>query len=168
MTAHGVPARFPSIPTASGGANPSRDDPGPFKDEITNANGGELLQPLWLPPLSKFSVSVPRPGSVDIESTPVLGKMLRDVFRLNADHQNFRIFSPDETSSNRLDPVWLEGYLLTGRHGLVSGRKKRDAAMADYGRGGAALFGRGRNMGVGLKPRRKGDEKRCWAARDAE
>jgi len=121
-----------------------------------NANGGELLQPLRLPPLSKYSVPVPRPGSVDIESTPVLGRMLRDVFRLNADHQNFRIFSPDETSSNRLDPVfevtdrmltsevipsdehvsdqgrimevlsehlcqgWLEGYLLTGRHGLFS------------------------------------------------
>jgi xylulose-5-phosphate/fructose-6-phosphate phosphoketolase len=121
-----------------------------------NANGGELLQPLRLPLLSKFSVSVPRPGSVDLESTPVLGKMLRDVFRLNADRQNFRIFSPDETSSNRLDPVfevtdrmlttevnptdepvsdqgrimevlsehlcqgWLEGYLLTGRHGLFS------------------------------------------------
>jgi xylulose-5-phosphate/fructose-6-phosphate phosphoketolase len=32
--------------------------------------------------------------------------MLPDVFRLNADHQNFRIFSPDETSSNRLDSVF--------------------------------------------------------------
>ncbi len=121
-----------------------------------NANGGELLQALRLPPLNKFSVSVPKPGAVETESTPVLGKMLRDVFRLNADHQNFRIFRPDETSSNRLDsgfevtdrmlttevtPAdeqvsdegrimevlsehlcqgWLEGYLLTGRHGLFS------------------------------------------------
>jgi xylulose-5-phosphate/fructose-6-phosphate phosphoketolase len=71
-----------------------------------NANGGELLQALRLPPLNKYSVSVPKPGAVETESTPVLGKMLPDVFRLNADHQNFRIFSPDETSSNRLDSVF--------------------------------------------------------------
>ncbi|MBV8276147.1 MAG: phosphoketolase family protein [Verrucomicrobia bacterium] len=121
-----------------------------------NANGGELLEPLRLPPLHGYSVSVPRPGEVDTESTLIVGRMLRDVFRLNADHSNFRIFSPDETSSNHLDPVfeandrmlttrvlptdehvsdqgrimevlsehlcqgWLEGYLLTGRHGLFS------------------------------------------------
>jgi xylulose-5-phosphate/fructose-6-phosphate phosphoketolase len=121
-----------------------------------NANGGELLQPLHLPPLNGYSVSVPRPGADDTESTLTLGRMLRDVFRLNADHKNFRIFSPDEISSNRLDPVfeatdrmsttrvattdehvsdegrimevlsehlcqgWLEGYLLTGRHGIFS------------------------------------------------
>jgi len=121
-----------------------------------NANGGELLEPLRLPPLNGYSVPVPQPGVVDTESTTTLGKMLRDIFRLNADHHNFRIFSPDETSSNHLDPVfeatdrvpttrvtstdehvsyegrvmevlsehlcqgWLEGYLLTGRHGLFS------------------------------------------------
>jgi xylulose-5-phosphate/fructose-6-phosphate phosphoketolase len=121
-----------------------------------NANGGELLEPLRLPPLNGYSVPVPQPGVVDMESTTTLGKMLRDIFRLNADHHNFRIFSPDETSSNHLDPVfeatdrmsttrvtptdehvsdegrvmevlsehlcqgWLEGYLLTGRHGLFS------------------------------------------------
>src|ERR1019366_4971897 len=86
----------------------------------------------------------------------VLGDMLRDVMRLNAAQQNFRIFGPDETESNRLGAVlevtgktweedqipvdqhlavdgrvvellsehtcqgWLEGYLLTGRHGLFS------------------------------------------------
>jgi xylulose-5-phosphate/fructose-6-phosphate phosphoketolase len=121
-----------------------------------NANGGELLEPLRLPPLNGYSVSVPRPGAVDTESTLIVGQMLRDVFRLNTHHKNFRIFSPDETSSNHLDPVfeatdrmlttkvtptdehvsdqgrimevlsehlcqgWLEGYLLTGRHGLFS------------------------------------------------
>ena len=76
--------------------------------------------------------------------------------RLNLAQQNFRIFGPDETASNRLDAVytvsgkewmarvedvdidlsingrvmevlsehlcegWLEGYLLTGRHGFFS------------------------------------------------
>jgi xylulose-5-phosphate/fructose-6-phosphate phosphoketolase len=121
-----------------------------------NANGGELLKPLRLSALNAYSVRVPRPGVVDTESTLILGKMLRDVFRLNADHNNFRIFSPDETTSNNLDPVfeatdrmsttrvtptnehvsdegrimevlsehlcqgWLEGYLLTGRHGIFS------------------------------------------------
>jgi xylulose-5-phosphate/fructose-6-phosphate phosphoketolase len=121
-----------------------------------NANGGELLKPLRLPTVNGYCVSVPRPGAVDTESTLILGKMLRDTFRLNADRNNFRIFSPDETSSNHLDSVfeatdrmlankvtptdehvsdqgrvmeilsehlcqgWLEGYLLTGRHGLFS------------------------------------------------
>jgi xylulose-5-phosphate/fructose-6-phosphate phosphoketolase len=86
----------------------------------------------------------------------VLGGLLRDTLRLNTDAHNFRIFGPDETSSNRLDAVfevtsrawvaetrrgddhiapdgrvmevlsehmcqgWLEGYLLTGRHGFFS------------------------------------------------
>jgi xylulose-5-phosphate/fructose-6-phosphate phosphoketolase len=121
-----------------------------------NANGGELLEALRLPPLNRYSISVPQPGAVDTQSTLIVGQMLRDVFRLNADHSNFRVFSPDETSSNHLDPVfeatdrvlttrsastdehvsdqgrimevlsehlcqgWLEGYLLTGRHGLFS------------------------------------------------
>ena len=76
--------------------------------------------------------------------------------KLNLDKQNFRLFGPDETASNRLEAVyevsgkewmadveevdtdlsvdgrvmevlsehlcegWLEGYLLTGRHGLFS------------------------------------------------
>ena len=121
-----------------------------------HANGGLLLEDLKLPDWRDYAVPVAQPGATDGEATRVLGKMLRDVMRLNADEANFRIVGPDETSSNRLDAVfeatgrilearilptddhitpdgrvmevlsehlcqgWLEGYLLTGRHGLFS------------------------------------------------
>ena len=121
-----------------------------------HANGGLLLKDLVMPALNDYAVDVPRPGSVDAESTRVLGRMLRDIMRLNQDSSNFRVMGPDETTSNRLDALfevtdrtstaeilpsddhvapdgrvmevlsehmcegWLEGYLLTGRHGLFS------------------------------------------------
>jgi xylulose-5-phosphate/fructose-6-phosphate phosphoketolase len=119
-----------------------------------HANGGLLLRDLQLPDFGAFAVDVPRPGTTSAEATRVLGEMLREVFRLNP--TTFRLFGPDETASNRLQPVyeatdkawgaqllptdehlgpdgrvleilsehtcqgWLEGYLLTGRHGLFN------------------------------------------------
>jgi xylulose-5-phosphate/fructose-6-phosphate phosphoketolase len=119
-----------------------------------HANGGVLLENLDLPDFRDYAVDVARPGVVETESTRVLGRFLRDLIRRNP--KNFRLMGPDETSSNRLDPVfevtdrvstaqiletdehvspngrvmeilsehmcegWLEGYLLTGRHGLFS------------------------------------------------
>ncbi len=121
-----------------------------------HANGGALLQPLALPQFRDYAVAMAAPGSVDAEATRVMGGFLRDVMKLNLTAANFRIFGPDETASNRLDPVyavsgktwmadveeadthlsptgrvmevlsehlcqgWLEGYLLTGRHGVFS------------------------------------------------
>jgi xylulose-5-phosphate/fructose-6-phosphate phosphoketolase len=121
-----------------------------------HANGGELLQPLSMPHFHDYAVAVPVPGSVRAEATRVLGTLLRDVMKLNLGKENFRLFGPDETASNRLEAVyevsgkewmaeieaidtdlsrdgrvmemlsehmcegWLEGYLLTGRHGLFS------------------------------------------------
>ena len=121
-----------------------------------HANGGQLLQPLVMPRLQEHAVPVPAPGAVQGEATRVLGGFLRELMRLNLDSANFRLFGPDETASNRLNPVydvsgktwmaetvandtdlsakgrvmevlsehlcegWLEGYLLTGRHGLFS------------------------------------------------
>ena len=121
-----------------------------------HANGGELLQPLSMPNFRDYAVKVVMPGGVEAEATRVLGKFLRDVMKLNLLNNNFRIFGPDETASNRLEAVyevsgkvwmaameagdtdlsvngrvmevlsehlcegWLEGYLLTGRHGLFS------------------------------------------------
>jgi xylulose-5-phosphate/fructose-6-phosphate phosphoketolase len=119
-----------------------------------HANGGVLLKPLEMPDWHAYTVSVPQPGAVDAEAPRALGKLLRDIFERNAAQQNFRIVSPDELASNRLDdalkatnrtfmePItpsddhlardgrimevlsehncqgWLEGYLLSGRHGL--------------------------------------------------
>ena len=121
-----------------------------------HANGGEVMQPLSLPHFESYAVAVPTPGAVRAEATRVLGYFLRDVMKLNLEKQNFRLFGPDETASNRLDAVfdvtgkewmaeilpvdinlgsdgrvmevlsehlcqgWLEGYLLTGRHGFFS------------------------------------------------
>ena len=120
------------------------------------ANGGLLLKDLRLPDFREFAVDVPAPGATIAEATRVLGQWLTEVVRLNPD--NFRIFGPDETASNRLQAVfdgtdkqwnaeligpevdehlarvgrvvemlsehqcqgWLEGYLLTGRHGLFN------------------------------------------------
>ncbi|WGS23122.1 MULTISPECIES: phosphoketolase family protein [unclassified Bradyrhizobium] len=121
-----------------------------------HANGGLLKRELKLPDFRKHAIEVPCPGGVVGEATRELGKLLREVVKLNADARNFRIMGPDETSSNRLDAVfeatnrvwteaiepydvhlahdgrvmevlsehlcqgWLEGYLLTGRHGFFS------------------------------------------------
>ena len=121
-----------------------------------HANGGALLQPLIMPNIDDYKVDVPKAGCAQAEATRILGEFLRDVMQLNQSNQNFRIFGPDETASNRLDAVfevtgkewmaetlsvdvhlnengrimevlsehlcqgWLEGYLLTGRHGLFS------------------------------------------------
>jgi len=121
-----------------------------------HANGGLLLRDLRLPDFRRYAVAVPAPGAVVAESTREQGKLLRDVLKANAETRNFRVFSPDETASNRLDAVfevtdrcstaevlpsdvhvapsgrimemlsehqcegWLEGYLLTGRHGVFS------------------------------------------------
>jgi xylulose-5-phosphate/fructose-6-phosphate phosphoketolase len=121
-----------------------------------HTNGGLLLADLPLPPIANYAVSVPGPGKKTAESTRVLGQWLRDLFKNTQESRNFRLFGPDETSSNRLDAVfevtnrtwlgeiipgdtslkpdgrvmevlsehqcqgWLEGYLLTGRHGLFA------------------------------------------------
>ncbi len=119
-----------------------------------HANGGLFLRDLRLPDFGDYAVKVPKPGAVDAEATRVQGEFIRDVITHNP--STFRVFSPDETSSNRWGAVfevtnrcstaaivpgdehvapdgrvmemlsehqcegWLEGYLLTGRHGFFS------------------------------------------------
>jgi xylulose-5-phosphate/fructose-6-phosphate phosphoketolase len=121
---------------------------------LPQANGGVLLRDLSLPDFREYAFDVNQPGVDSAESTRVLGGFLRDVIARNPD--NFRLFGPDETASNRLADVfavtarqwaaeieptdeglarqgrvmevlsehlcqgWLEGYLLTGRHGLFN------------------------------------------------
>lgn len=118
------------------------------------ANGGRLVRDLVLQDFRDFGVDVPTPGGVTAEATRVLGSWLAEVVTKNTD--NFRVFGPDETASNRLAatieagaktwqsailPIdddlasdgrvvemlsehqcqgWLEGYLLTGRHGVFN------------------------------------------------
>jgi xylulose-5-phosphate/fructose-6-phosphate phosphoketolase len=70
-----------------------------------HANGGVLLRDLRLPDFRTFAVEVKQPGAVNAESTRVQGAFMRDVMKLNAENRNFRIFSPDETTSNRWNDV---------------------------------------------------------------
>ncbi|OZC51914.1 phosphoketolase [Rhodococcus sp. 06-621-2] len=73
------------------------------------ANGGRLLQPLRIPPLENYEISVESPGAGFHETTRVLGELMRDIYAGNTTDDgggNFRLFSPDETSSNRLAAVF--------------------------------------------------------------
>ena len=69
-----------------------------------HANGGALLRDLVLPDFRDYGVEVPSPGTTSSEAMRVLGAFLRDVIVRNTD--NFRIFGPDETESNRLGDVF--------------------------------------------------------------
>ena len=69
-----------------------------------HANGGLLRRPLRMPDFRNYRVEVARPGQSAVENTYVLGQFLRDVMRDNMD--NFRVFGPDETASNRLQAIY--------------------------------------------------------------
>ncbi|MDU0315576.1 phosphoketolase family protein [Phycicoccus sp. M110.8] len=125
------------------------------------ANGGRLRTPLPMPELSSYEVEVSPDGRGRelVENTITTGRLLRDLYAATARPDgggSFRLFSPDETVSNRLQPVfevtdrcfmgplrdtddhlgpdgrvmevlsehlcqgWLEGYLLSGRHGMFA------------------------------------------------
>ncbi|HEY9791357.1 MAG TPA: phosphoketolase family protein [Candidatus Obscuribacterales bacterium] len=122
-----------------------------------HANGGVLHKSLRMPDFRSYAAPVEKPGFTEVENTRPLGKFLRDIMRENS--STFRVFGPDETTSNKLDDIyeatkkfwiekympsdqdggllspdgrvmemlsehtlegWLEGYLLTGRHGFFS------------------------------------------------
>lgn len=122
-----------------------------------HANGGLLRKALRMPNYLDHAIKLDSPGKLSAPNTKPLGKFLRDIMRHNM--HNFRVFGPDENSSNKLDDIyevskktwladylqedadggelspdgrvmemlsehtvegWLEGYLLTGRHGFFS------------------------------------------------
>ncbi len=120
-----------------------------------HANGGILFKKLKTPAWENYTLDFLWPGSLVSQDTINLGKYLKDVFKLNEESQNFRIFGPDEALSNRLNYIFdvekrlwnmpilesdqflssngrvmdsylsehlcegmLEGYILTGRHGI--------------------------------------------------
>ncbi len=119
----------------------------------TNCGASELK----LPKLMDYAVEIGGHGKVKKQDMMELGKYIGEIFNLNRDSKNYRIFSPDEAMSNRLNHVfeaenrdfngkikdndeflandgrvmdsylsenacegWLEGYLLTGRHGMFA------------------------------------------------
>jgi len=81
-----------------------------------HANGGHLKKALDLPDFRDYAIKLNAPGTVEAENTRPLGMLLRDVMKQNM--KNFRVFGPDENTSNRLYDIyevskkqWLEGYL---------------------------------------------------------
>ena len=71
-----------------------------------HTNGGLLRRDPVMPDFSDYAVGVAHPGRIDAESTRIMGAFLRDVMRLNLASNNFRLFGPDETESNRLGDVY--------------------------------------------------------------
>ena len=71
-----------------------------------HANGGKLLKDLRMPDYREYGVDLPFPGSVEAQDMKVLGTFVRDIYKLNKEAKNFRSFGPDETSSNRLNPLF--------------------------------------------------------------
>ena len=68
------------------------------------ANGGLVRRALRLPDFREYATSVTAPGQLEAENTRPLGRFLRDT--LNDNPSNFRIFGPDETTSNKLEAVY--------------------------------------------------------------
>jgi xylulose-5-phosphate/fructose-6-phosphate phosphoketolase len=122
-----------------------------------HANGGTIRKALLCPDFRNFAVQIKSPGTTEASPTEVMGKFLCELMRRNM--TSFRVFSPDENASNRLEDLyaatwktwlaqirpedadgtdiapdgrvmemlsehtlegWMEGYVLTGRHGLFN------------------------------------------------
>ncbi len=69
-----------------------------------HANGGILKRSLRLPDFHEYARKVDAPGTTEAENTRPLGAFLRDTMKRNID--NFRVFGPDETTSNKLDAIY--------------------------------------------------------------
>jgi xylulose-5-phosphate/fructose-6-phosphate phosphoketolase len=81
-----------------------------------HANGGLLRRDLRVPDFRDYAIAVEKPGQTAAENTRFLGRFLRDIMRQNP--KTFRVFGPDENSSNKLDAIyevskklWLADYL---------------------------------------------------------
>jgi xylulose-5-phosphate/fructose-6-phosphate phosphoketolase len=81
-----------------------------------HANGGLIRNELRMPDFQEYAQAVSTPASVSAMNTKPLGAMLRDIMRKNP--HNFRVFGPDENTSNKLDAIyevskklWLADYL---------------------------------------------------------
>jgi len=69
-----------------------------------HANGGLLRKTLRLPDFRSYAISLDKPGRDRSGNTRPLGEYLRDIMRTNP--TNFRVFSPDENTSNKLDAIY--------------------------------------------------------------
>ena len=87
-----------------------------------HANGGSVRKALCLPDFRDYAIKVDQPGTIEVENVPPLGNFLRDVMKLNMN--NFRVFGPDETTSNKLQAIyqtskkfWIADYFSEDKDG---------------------------------------------------
>jgi len=72
-----------------------------------HAIGGDpVYKPLVLPPLEQYAEDATKHGTIGSSSMRRAGLYLNEVFRLNSETKNFRLMSPDETYSNKLDGIF--------------------------------------------------------------
>ena len=69
-----------------------------------HANGGLIKRALRLPDFRYYALKFDKPGQIEAENTRPLGMFLRDVMKQNMN--SFRVFGPDENSSNKLDNIY--------------------------------------------------------------
>jgi xylulose-5-phosphate/fructose-6-phosphate phosphoketolase len=69
-----------------------------------HANGGSLKRDLRMPEFRNYKIEFEKPGVTMAENTRPLGAFLRDVMKANMN--NFRVFGPDENTSNKLDLIY--------------------------------------------------------------
>ena len=112
-----------------------------------HTNGGSVLRNLRLPDFRDYAVNVPAPGAVTAEATREMVTVLRDVMKLNMDARNFRLFSPDESNSNR----WQDALEVTNR-AWVADTEPWDDHLAPDGRVMESQRAHARGLGGGLPP----------------
>ncbi len=67
---------------------------------------GDNSRDLILPDISKFETKIKAPGETSVGAMQKIGEYFAEVVRLNKEKRNFRMFSPDETYSNRLHYIF--------------------------------------------------------------
>lgn len=97
--------------------------------DIKNVYAHRIYSPLKLPHNRILAKETVIPGKLASNSMKKAGEYLAEVFRLNKNEKNFRLFSPDETYSNRLDSV----FSVTSR-AFVWPHKKDDNDLSFDGR----------------------------------
>lgn len=90
---------------------------------------GNDKKSLILPPAEQFSEDATMPGAAGSSSMRRIGAYLNEVFKLNKENKNLRLFSPDETYSNKLDAVFE-----TTARAFAMPQKEWDKDLAPDGR----------------------------------
>ncbi len=90
---------------------------------------GDTTRDLVFPDINNFKTDIKEPDSISVGSMKKIGEYLSEIVKLNQEKRNFRLFSPDETYSNRLQDVFLNT-----KRAFAGKIEKWDDDMASDGR----------------------------------